>query len=168
MQMHRRALLAGAAFAALAACSPEPAEEAPQPAAYPDPASAVAPLYQPYLVQASEFPAFRDQAPWSAELWGELEAMAARSNARNEPILNFDPVIGAQDYQLSALDIRTEAVAPGQHAIVRVNFTNFDRQEVIVYDLVWEEQSWRVDNIRGRDWNLREIAEQSKAEPAAP
>ena len=67
-------------------------------------------------------PAFRDQAPWSAGLWAQLEAMMARSQARNEPILDFDPVIGAQDHQLANLNVATEAISENSHAVVRASF----------------------------------------------
>ena len=70
-----------------------------------DPAMVVRQLYDPYLTPNATFPAFRDQAPWSAGLWAQLEAMMARSQARNEPILDFDPVIGAQDHQLGNLNV---------------------------------------------------------------
>lgn len=148
------------AGAALVACSRQPetktagASEAPAP----DPADAIRPLYEPYILEGRDFPAFEHQAPWSEGLWALLDAMVVRSNARNEPILDFDPVIGAQDYQVSNLNISTEAMVESSHATVRARFSNLGRDEEIVYDLVWESGAWRVDNIRGRDWDLRSIA----------
>ncbi len=165
--MRRRTLMLAAVGAALAACSREqaqaPAEVAP---AIPDPAAVIAPLYGPYLAQGGTFPSFRDQAPWSADLWAQLEAMSARSQALNEPILDFDPLIGAQDHDLSNLRVTAEALVENSHALVRADFTNLGREEAIVYDLVWEGGGWRVNNIRGRDWDLRQIATQ--AAPTAP
>jgi len=168
MSVDRRLLIAGAAAVALAACSREPAKTRADAgaAARPDPVAVITPLYDPYISGATEFPAFEQQAPWSAGLWAELSAMVARSNARNEPILDFDPVIGAQDYQLSDLNVRLSGAPSPEHAVVRASFTNLGQQEEIVYDLIWEQESWRVDNIRGRGWDLRQIAEQSEAEPA--
>ena len=113
-------------------------------------------------------PAFRDQAPWSAGLWAQLETMMARSQARNEPILDFDPVIGAQDHQVGNLNVTTEAISENSHAVVRASFTNLGRGEEIVYDLIWEGDRWKVDNIRGGNWDLRQIATQSEAAPASP
>lgn len=180
--MRRRDLiLSASAAAALAACQRQqqkaetPAGEAGDDAAaggasraMTDPATVVRQLYDPYLTPNATFPEFRDQAPWSAGLWAQLEAMTARAQARNEPILDFDPVIGAQDHQLSNLNVATEAISENSHAVVRVSFTNLGRGEEIVYDLVWEGDRWKVDNIRGRDWDLRQISQQSEAAPASP
>lgn len=166
--LSRRAVLLGAA--ALAACSRQsetaPASGAsPAAAGFPDPADVVRPLYAPYLGGAGEFPAFRDQAPWSAGLWSELEAMLARSQAIGEPILDFDPLIGAQDGQVSALTVSTEAAVENSHAAVRARFTNLGAAQEIVFYLVWEDGGWRVDNIAGGDWDLRQIAAQGTTPP---
>ena len=169
--MRRRDLiLCAAAAAALAACQrrQEAGEGDPNAGggrAMTDPAMVVRQLYDPYVTAGAVFPAFRDQAPWSAGLWAELEAMVARSEARNEPILDFDPVIGAQDYEIADLNVATEALSENSHAVVRASFTNLGRSDEVVYDLVWEGDRWRVDNIRGRDWDLRQIAQQSEAAP---
>mgnify|MGYP001330039671 FL=1 len=85
--------------------------------------------------------------------------MVARSQAINEPILDFDPIIGAQDYQLSNLDVANEAISEGSHAVVRARFNNATTTQTnIVYDLIWEDDRWKVDNIRGEGWDLRQIA----------
>lgn len=156
--MHRRALILGAvSIAALAACSRQETKSEAPAAAAPDPASVIRPLYDRYLTEGAQFPEFREQAPWSASLWAQLEAMMARSEAINEPILDFDPLIDAQDYQIANLNVTTEAVAENSHAVVRASFTNADRPTEVVYDLVWEEGAWRVDNIRTAAWDLRQI-----------
>ena len=180
--MRRRDLILGVgAAAALAACQRQE-QKADTPAAggaggdaaggagraMTDPAMVVRQLYDPYLTPNATFPAFRDQAPWSAGLWAQLEAMMARSQAHNEPILDFDPVIGAQDHQLANLNVATEAISENSHAVVRASFTNLGRGEEIVYDLIWEGDRWKVDNIRGRDWDLRQISQQGEAAPASP
>lgn len=159
--MHRRAIiLSAAALAALAACSQEEQKaDAEAPAALaPDPAAVIRPLYDRYLSEGAQFPEFRDQAPWSASLWAQLEAMTARSQALNEPILDFDPLIDAQDYQLTNLNVATEALAENSHATVRARFANSGRPTEVVYDMVWENGGWRVDNIRASNWDLRQIA----------
>lgn len=158
--MHRRLIiLGGAALTLLAACTPpQQNAEAPPPAAIPDPAAVIRPLYDPYLTEGATFPDFEHQAPWSASLWGVLQAMMARSEERGEPILDFDPLIDAQDYQLSNLNVAAEGVVENSHATVRASFSNAGAQTEIVYDLVWENNGWRVDNIRTSRWDLRVIA----------
>ncbi len=159
--MRRRDVILSLSAVALAACSGEQAKtEAPADGgrAVTDPAAVIRPLYDRYTTPNAEFPEFRDQAPWSNSLWTLLEAMAARSNAINEPILDFDPLIGAQDYQLSNLNVANEAVSEASHAVVRASFGNAGTATEIVYDLIREDDRWKIDNIRGDGWDLRQIA----------
>jgi hypothetical protein len=155
--MRRRNFLLAAGALALAACSRQTPEEAPPAATAPDPAEVVRPLYAPYLNQGTEFPSLGQQAPWSAAMLAALQAMTARSQARGEPILDFDPLIDAQDYQLADLNVSTDGVVENSHATVRARFTNSGAPAEIVYDLVWEDGGWRVDNIRTSRWDLRVI-----------
>jgi hypothetical protein len=147
---------------ALAACTPPQAEKTETPAsnarAVTDPAAVIRPLYDRYMTPNAEFPSFQEQAPWSNSLWALLSAMTARSEQINEPILDFDPLIGAQDYQLSNLNVATEALSEGSHAVVRASFNNAAAHTEIVYDLIWEADRWKIDNIRGDGWDLRQIA----------
>lgn len=168
--MRRRALILGLGVAALAACTPPQAEkiETPEGArAVTDPAGVIRPLYDRYMTPDAQFPDFRDQAPWSDSLWALLSAMTQRSEQINEPILDFDPLIGAQDYQLSNLNVVTEAVSEGSHAVVRATFNNATAPTNIVYDLIWEGDRWKVDNIRGEGWDLRQIAAAPNADAIA-
>jgi hypothetical protein len=167
--MLRRNLIIGAGAAVLAACSP-PASQQDAPAAdtagraMTDPAMVIRQLYEPYLTPGATFPDFQNQAPWSASLWTTLQAMMARSQAINEPILDFDPLIAAQDYQLSNLNVANESIVEASHAVVRASFTNATTPTEVVYDLVWENDRWKVDNIRGADWDLRQIASAPNAD----
>lgn len=158
--MNRRSIVLGvAALAALAACTPPQNADAPDESATPapDPATIIRPLYDPYLTEGAQFPGLEQQAPWSASLLAALQAMIARSQAAGEPILDFDPLIDAQDYQLSNLNVVTEALAENSHATVRASFTNAGTQTEVVYDVIWENGGWRVDNVRTSRWDLRQI-----------
>jgi hypothetical protein len=161
-EMRRREIILALSTVALAACSQDQAKtEAPADnasRAMTDPAMVIRQLYDRYSTPDAQFPEFRDQAPWSNSLWAQLEAMVARSNALNEPILDFDPIIGAQDYQLSNLNVITEAITEASHAVVRASFDNATAHTEIVYDLIWEDDRWKIDNIRGDGWDLRQIA----------
>ncbi|PZO55166.1 MAG: hypothetical protein DCF16_03860 [Alphaproteobacteria bacterium] len=161
MKTHRRSFVVGAlAATALAACTP-PAQEAqtPDPAAStaPDPADTIRPLYDPYLTEGAQFPGLEQQAPWSAAMLTALQAMMARSQAAGEPILDFDPLIDAQDYQLTDLNVTTDSVVENSHATARASFNNGGAPVEVVYDLVWENGGWRVDNVRTSRWDLRAI-----------
>lgn len=158
--MRRRELMLALSAVALAACTPPQAEAPAENAnrAVTDPAGVIRPLYDRYMTPDAQFPPFQEQAPWSNSLWAILSTMSARSEAINEPILDFDPLIGAQDYQLSNLNVVNEAVSEGSHAVVRVTFNNATTPTNIIYDLIWEDDRWKVDNIRGEGWDLRQIA----------
>jgi hypothetical protein len=168
--IRRRGFVLGVSALALAACSrrgAEREEDAPAGAAQ-DPASVIRPLYDRYMTPDAQFPDFREQAPWSASMWAALEAMVARSQALNEPILDFDPLIDAQDYQLSNLNVVTESVVENSHAVVRASFNNANTQSEVVYDMIWEQNGWRVDNIRTSQWSLRDIAAAPNADALVP
>lgn len=156
--MRRRHVLLALSVIAVAACTP-PAQDANAPPAPtgPDPAATIQPLYDPYLAEGAQLPALEQQAPWSAAMLASLRAMMARSQAQGEPILDFDPLIDAQDYQLTNLNVATDAVVANSHATVRASFTNAGAPAEVVYDLVWEDGGWRVDNIRTSRWDLRAI-----------
>jgi hypothetical protein len=127
-----------------------------------DPTSIIAPLYDRYRTDpaVTTFPALPEQAPWSAGLRAEIEAMMARSQATQEPILDFDPFVNAQDWQIGAVAVTTDGVVENSHATVRAHFVNADSEDEVVYDLIWEGGGWRVDNIRHEGWDLRQIVRQ--------
>lgn len=161
MRIH--ALILTLAAVALAACSP-PAQrntETPPAAgdsrAIPDPAAVVRTLYAPYIVADAQPPTLEDAAPWSAQMRADITAMHARTEAGYAPSLDFDPIIDAQDYQLSNISATTDAVVEGSHAVVRAEFNNIGERQEVTYDLVWEEDRWKVDNIRTSDWDMRVI-----------
>lgn len=159
--MHRRAFLFLVSASAVAACGQTVEKQAPstpEPAA-PDPAEAIRPLYQRYMTPpaATTFPTLEEQAPWSDDLKEQLVAMMARSDARNEPILDFDPFTGAQDWELTNLNVSNDAVVPGSHAVVRAHFTNMGSEDEVVFDLIWQHDQWRIDNMRGANWDLRQV-----------
>lgn len=161
MRIH--ALIITLAAAALAACSPpstqktEPPAEAGANRAIPDPAAVVSALYAPYIVADAQAPALADAAPWSAQMQADIAAMHTRTGDGDGPSLDFDPIIDAQDFQLSNISATTDAVVEGSHAVVRAQFNNIGEPQVVVYDLVWEDGRWKVDNIRTDEWDMRTI-----------
>lgn len=154
--LHRRIILIAAL--ALAACTP-PSPPKQEDAPIPDPAEIIRPLYERYLTDpaATTFPTLEEQAPWSASMRQALVDMMARSQAANEPILDADPFVLAQDWQISAVAVSTDAVVANSHAVVRSRFVNIDQPREVLFDMVWEEGGWRVDNIRGEGFDLREV-----------
>ena len=166
MRIERRTLILAIGAAALAGCSRDNSKtgetattggDAAQGLGS-DPASVIRPLYAPYLTEGSTFPDFASNPIWSDDLRTQLTAMVARSEQINEPILDFDPIIGAQDYQLTNLNVANEAVVANTSGVVRATFNNAGAHTEIVYDVVWQHDTWKIDNIRGEGWDLRQIA----------
>jgi len=61
-------------------------------------------------------------------------------------ILDGDPFIDAQDWEISAVDIAVRDVSPDK-AVATVNFKNIDRQSTIMLDLIKIKSDWRIANI---------------------
>lgn len=135
------------AVGAVAACLPARGD---------DPADIVRRLYDRYLQDTAEMPSAQDMAPWSDGLRAKMASLDETIDGQ-PPALTFDPIVHAQDWRLSDVVATSEDVVAGRTAVVRVRFNNFGRADEVVYDLVWQGDAWRVDNIRGADWDLREI-----------
>lgn len=161
----RKLILALAAVAALAACQQQQetkTEDTPPPAteqgrAMTDPAAVVRQIYDPYLVEDETTPPLEEVAPWSAQMTADIAAMRGRTQAGDAPALDFDPIIDAQDYRVSNVTTSTEAVAEASHAVVRAHFTNLGHDQEVIYDLVWQDDRWKVDNIRTAQWDMRRV-----------
>lgn len=162
--MKRLILVFAAALAASCSQPAQPSDSAAQTAAPAadtaqpgsDPAVVITAIYQPYLASTSQPLDFEDAAPWTSELRAQIVAMEARSEAAGEPILDFDPIVNAQDWQITDLNVATEAVSRASHAVVRARFRNGGAPVEVVYDLVWAGNQWRIDNIRGPEFDLRQ------------
>jgi hypothetical protein len=161
--MRRRDLILGAA--ALAACSP-PAQKSEPPAAVgDDPADVIRAVYAPYLTERDEdtLPELVDRAPWSASLRPLVERAAhfEPGESIDPDGLVFDPFLSSQEWGIenNDLNVVTESLVPQSHAVVRATF---NRGMEVVYDMIWEDGGWRIDNMRSGGapdgWDLREIA----------
>ena len=64
-------------------------------------------------------------------------------------LLDFDPFIDAQDWEISAFDIAVYYTAPGK-TTATVKFTNFDKAATVRLDLVKIKNDWRIDRPRLR------------------
>lgn len=163
--MLRRSIILGM-VALVAACTPpQQKADAPPPAsAAADPAETIRPIYARYMTDpaTTTFPALEEQAPWSAAMRQALIDMLARTEAGDAPALDFDPFANAQDWQISNVNVTTDSVVPESHAVVRASFQNGGSPQEVLYDLIWEDGAWRVDNMRSGGpadgWDLRQIA----------
>ncbi len=165
--------LAAPLLVGLAACSgapepaappPGPAAPPPRPAPPPPPQAAVAPppracpsdpvalvtvAYTPYLGDGLP-PALLEATCWSADTRRLIEVARARADAEGGvPAPGFDPLVNAQDYELTGLE-----VSAIDADTVEARFANFGVAQVVRWDLV-DEGGWRVHDLNGEGWGLR-------------
>jgi hypothetical protein len=75
-------------------------------------------------------------------------------------LLDFDPFIDAQEWEISNFDVAVDDSAPGK-ASATVKFTNFDKPATVRLDLVKVKNDWRIADITwlrdGKAESLRKI-----------
>ena len=145
--MNRRIFVALAGFV-LAACSQA------QPGA--DPVATIQPLYAPYI-EGRNPPTLLDAAPWTPELRALLQRAQAMSRDSGEPVIDFDPIIDGQDWDIDAVAVTLVAPPAEGRAEIAARFTNSGDDVAVIYDLVEADGGWRVDNVRTETWSLRAI-----------
>ena len=152
MPLLRRLFFVFVAISAIA-CTPPAPGSANRTVA---PAEVVRALYAPYLGgDAVAPPAWDDATPLSNEL-RTLLTQAATAND-GQTIIDADPIIAGQDYQLSGVDVTLDSPPANGQARVTARFTNMGTATVVRYDLVEVDGDWRIDNIRSDPgFDLRE------------
>ena len=142
-----------AAFLAGLTLLPVPVLAQPQ---FEDPADLVAYAYEPY--SSGAFPDEMTElfSPTLKQMWDE---MAQRSEEMEMPIIDFDPFINAQDYDLSEIMIADPAI-DGDRATVAVSFVNFGEPHEMRFSLV-RLDGWMIDDIESiggeYPWRLSEL-----------
>jgi hypothetical protein len=83
-----------------------------------------------------------------------IDADARAAKRRNEPpVLNGDPFIDAQDWDINGLAIELREQADRANATVR--FSSFGEAREVRLDLLKTAAGWRIDEIHWRDGSLR-------------
>jgi hypothetical protein len=119
-------------------------------------------FYEPYL--SGEFT--DDESVFRSAALNQLYADDARNTPEGDQgAISFDPYIDGQDFEITKLEIG-EATIKGDKAEVEVSFDNFDRPTTIIYDLVREEDSWKIDDVAKTageyPYRLSDIFEEAK------
>lgn len=100
----------------------------------------------------------------AAMIWSDAEQ--ARKNDE-PPILDGDPFVGAQDWDIKDVAVTVKDVAPGK-AMGLVSFTNMSERQTVELDLMKLPEGWRIDEIRWSDGSLREILKNGGEEKEPP
>lgn len=116
-----------------------------------DPAAMEAPvraLYVRYAAETRPEPLHR-WAALSAALKPAMEAQSAMGKRADNPVLDFDPVLGGTENRIGIVSYEAASGA------VIARFQNGDASKIIVYDLGQENGAWKIANIRAPgEWDL--------------
>lgn len=82
--------------------------------------------------------------PALAALIRRDQAEAARRN--EPPMLDFDPFVDAQDWDIAAFDVTVSDGGPGQ-AKATVKFENSGKETLVALDLVKLGNAWKISDI---------------------
>lgn len=131
----RRLALAFAAVVGLASAA------AAQP--YDTPEALIEAFYEPYF--SGEFS--DDEGQFRSQGLQALYDNDAQITPEGEMgALAFDPYIDGQDFELDAFSIEATAIE-GDVAAVDVSFTNFNEPRSLTYELVFEDDGWKIDDV---------------------
>lgn len=157
MSVTRRNTLAALAMLALAACS------GASPGA--DPASTIQTIYTPYIEDRNP-PDLLSAAPWTPEMRALLEESLERSQD-GEPIIDFDPFIDGQDWQIDTVAVTLTSPPNEGRSEVTARFVNAGEDVQVVYEMREADGGWRIDNIRTEHWSLRALLADQGIAPSA-
>jgi len=154
----RRALMFGAACAPLALAMPAPAADASA-------LAFVTGIYNGYKGNDSPGHALDSEPiirryfePSLAALMIKDQKLAAKRGEVG--LLDFDPFIDAQEWEISEFDIAVSDTAAGK-ASATVKFTNLGKPTIVLLDLVTIKNEWRIRDItwqiEGKSQTLRGI-----------
>jgi hypothetical protein len=116
-------------------------------------------LYAPYLnadtgAHNDCFDAAFDKC-FAADLAKSMEAERKQTPEGEVGVLDFDPFISGQDWKLAGLKIAVKQGSDGP--VGTAKFKNFGDAMKVEFDLVREGDAWKIKNMRGKDWDLRQI-----------
>ncbi|HEV7345805.1 MAG TPA: DUF3828 domain-containing protein [Devosia sp.] len=110
---------------------------------YESPEALLEAFYAPYF--SGDFPENESQFR-SAALQDLYDTDAELTPEGEMGAISFDPYIDGQDYDLGELVIGEPAIT-GDAASVEVSFTNFGEPRSLTYELVLEDDGWKIDDV---------------------
>ena len=126
-----------------------------QPAA--DPGRLITAIYDSYM-QPGDGPDYPPNL-YSRRLQALIEADRNATPPGDVGHLDFDVFVNGQDWKLSKLRIVTLSRS-ATRAQVRVNFVNMGTPSELVFDLIFENGAWSIDEVRSvgdKGWTLSDI-----------
>jgi len=99
-------------------------------------------LYAPYIAGGD----IQDYSPFFSDNLNALYATDSEKANGEVGAIDFDPVIAGQDFEITKFAVGATEV-DGNAAKVTVTFDNFETPETLIYSLVKEDDTWKVDDI---------------------
>ena len=126
------------------------------------PEKVVESLYAPYLSpEANSVPSNWDKAPvYSKTLKAAMDRGFEYSLLLNEPVVDYDPIVNAQDYSIKNLTVDVVRSADAK-AHVMARFDNLDRKTTVEYDMIVEDGAWKIDGIRSGKDSFRQVIDEA-------
>lgn len=96
----------------------------------------------------------------SAALSAAYTALPDLQMKSDDPVLDFDPIVGGQDWAISDLTFTEKDGGSPSLRIVTAKFKNAGEDREIMFDVVSDGGAWKVDNIRASapwPYDVREI-----------
>lgn len=128
-----------------------------------DPRALIEYVYAPYLNESDPFPDDPSEiySPTLKQLWDE---MSAKSEESEVPIIDFDPIINAQDYELTDFVV-ADPVIEADSATVVVSFSNLGEPQELHFELIRGGGGWQIDDIEATGDNGWRFSELLAADP---
>jgi hypothetical protein len=121
--------------------------------------AAVTALYQPYLKHQNNAPAWYQALPMTPELAALVQRDQANTQAGDEGAVEADPIIAAQDFELTDLSVTADGAFANGRGVVTAHFKNIGEETDVHYDVVERasDHAWLIDNVRSKDSDLRAL-----------
>jgi hypothetical protein len=134
-----------------AICAPQAFAQAPTAQAF------VESLYRPYLDKSFQGQPYDQTARFFAPALAQaMDRDFREAKRRNEaPILNGDPFVDAQDWEIAKLAI--DVATSGDTATARVSFQNSGVAKRIILELVRTPAGWRIAEIKAPSGSLKAL-----------
>lgn len=156
-----RTWLAAAAVATaltLGACQPDPNT----------PEGIVQGLYAPLANAAPGGPVVQIDRVYTADLSKAVSEATALSNLLAEPLFDFNPLTSTQFSEVSELMVAAAGPPPPGKALVAARFRQNDQPTQVVFTMVRDGQTWKIDNIDYGFTSLRKIIADAVTPAASP
>ena len=85
-----------------------------------------------------------------------LASAVVRAGRSKDMVIDADPFIAAQDFEIVSYDLKTESKT-NDRARIAASFKNFNEDVTVRYDLVRTASGWRIQDVTSSGASLRKM-----------